>query len=289
MAPNGMGILLRAAFKAALFIGVFVVPLVVGEHHVSGAEAIPLYVFAGQSNMVGDSTQSAQLPLVDPKLAAEPTNVRFWGPNQDFAGRWGPLQAPTEIMEPSSHSGFGPEIGAAPLLAAGHPGTQVAIVKLARGGTNLYADWNPRSDLGLYVRLVARVLEAKRQLETDTGKAVRIAGFFWMQGESDATLRGPASWYQKNLTEFIASVRQDLHAPRMPFVIGRIVDLRNVDFRFPYSGVVRDAQSRVAKTVPRTYLVSTDDLQRDSISPIHFDTRGTVDLGRRFVNRSFPL
>lgn len=284
-----MGILLRAAFKAALVIAVFVVPLVAGELHVSGAEAIPLYIFAGQSNMVGDSTHSAQLPLVDAKLAKEPANVRFWGPNSDYPGRWGPLQAPTEIMEPTGHSGFGPEIGAAPLLAGRNPGMQVAIVKFSKGGTNLWGDWNPQNDLGLYPRLIARVTEAKRQLETDTGKAVRIAGFFWMQGESDATLRGPAYWYQKNLTEFIGSVRRDLHAPRMPFVIGRIGDLRNIDFRFPYSGVVRDAQVRVAKTVQRTYYVSTDGLDRASLSNIHFSTRGTVDLGRRFGDAKAPL
>jgi len=289
MAPNGMGILPRAAFKAALVVAVFVVPLVSGQTHVAGAEAIPLYVFAGQSNMVGDSTHSAQLPLVDPMLAREPSNVRFWGPNSDYAGRWGPLQAPTEIMEPTGHSGFGPEIGAAPLLAARHPDIQVAIVKYARGGTNLYGDWNPDNDLGLYIRLLARVTEAKRQLEADTGKAVRIAGFFWMQGESDAQFSESASGYAKNLTGFIASVRRDLHAPNMPFVIGRIADLRWVDDRLQFSAVVREAQARVARTVPHAYLVSTDGLEHAALSSIHFSTRGTVDLGRRFGDVKAPL
>ncbi len=191
-------------------------------------------------------------------------------------------------MEPVHHSGFGPEISAAPLLAARHAGTTVAIVKLARGGTNLFYDWNPNNPIGVYPQLIARVRGAQRDLAAQLNTPVRISGFFWMQGETDAAFRGPAREYGQNLTDFISAARRDLRAPDMPFVIGRIPDISGAYGSFRFSSVVRTAQVHVAATVRRTYVVSTDGLERDASSRIHFDTRGIVDLGRRFVGR-LPL
>lgn len=247
---------------------------------------IKLYVFAGQSNMVGAYAAAAELPSVDPQLQVS-KDVLFWGPTADFPARWGPLAAPTEIRQSFTRSGFGPEIGAAPLLVKRNPGG-VAIVKYAWNGTNLNRHWDPENALGLYGGLINRVRYAARQLQAQ-GKKVQIAGFFWMQGESDAYSKRHATDYGRNLTHFIASVRDDLRSPRMPFVVSKIRDLRVIDKRYRYSEIVRREQAAVARSVHRTYLVSTDGLEVSALSPIHFSTRGTVALGRRLVSRSIPL
>lgn len=273
------------------FIAAAVLTAVIGVPSSTTAHAndpIRLYVFAGQSNMVGTDTMASELALFAPAPTA-PGRVLFWGPVADYPSAWGPLKAPTEILQPRYHSGFGPEIGAAHELARRHAGTTIAIVKLATGGTSLYRDWSAVRRGGHYDSLIARVRRAADQLRQTRQAPVRIAGFFWMQGESDARFEQSATTYAGNLSAFIRAVRRDLAAPRLPFVIGRITDLRRENpGRFLYSDHVRRAQQDVARSDPRTFLVTTDDLERAN-TRIHFSSRGTYDLGRRFVRPAFPL
>jgi hypothetical protein len=52
---------------------------------------------------------------------------------------------------------------------------------------------------------------------------------------------------------------------------------------------VGDQQWKVAHADPDTFLVPTTGLARNALSPVHFSTEGTVDLGRRFVRPGFRL
>jgi hypothetical protein len=252
-------------------------------------EPVRVYVFAGQSNMVGAGTSTSELATMSPASMVGSSGVIFWGPFADFPMRWSSLQAPTEILQPRSHAGFGPEIGAGPLLGRKHPDSTIAIVKFAESGTSLARDWDPDRPGGHYRRMISRVRTAVRNLRSTRSAPVRLAGFFWMQGESDSELLEHADAYEDNLSALVREVRSDLKAPRLPFVVGRINDLRrDVQARYRYSDIVRRAQVDVARRLPDTYMVSTDGLQR-STDRIHFSSRGTLLLGRRFVGRSFPL
>lgn len=259
-------------------------------HTAHATDPIRLYIFAGQSNMVGKDALSSDLPLIAPTAAIAPPGVLFWGPLADFPTTWGPLKAPTEIVQARKHQGFGPEISAAPLLARRHPGSTIAVVKFASSGTSLHRHWDPSSTEGLYGRLLNRVRRAVEQLKSTHNAPVRFSGFFWMQGESDSQLLRSANAYKDNLAGFVRAIRRDLDAPAMPFVIGRIADLRRDNPRqFRYSDVVRRGQREVTASVPNTYLVSTDGLERSTEARIHFSSRGTYDLGRRFVRERFGL
>jgi len=238
--------------------------------------------------MVGAGTDATQLSTQQQQALANQSDVLFYGPDDDHATRWGGLPVVTERAQPFYGDGFGPELSAATKLARLHPDARIAIVKLARNGTSLYRNWDPDSRGGLYDALISRVRKATKALR-DRGADVRIAGFFWMQGEWDANRRAHADAYGGRLAHFIASVRADLRAPRLPVVIGRIRDIRTVSKWCPWSNVVRSEQMRVAKADPRTSVVSTDGLSIDRKSPIHFDTLGTVQLGERFVQRRFGL
>jgi hypothetical protein len=254
-------------------------------------EPIRVYVFAGQSNMVGKDTLASDLPRIAPSAMVPSPSVQFWGPIADFPTSWGPLRAPTEIVQPRTHQGFGPEIGAGPLLARMHPDSTIAIVKFASSGTSLYRDWNPNRPDGLYPQMIERVRSAIANLRSSGTRApVRLAGFFWMQGEADSDRLKQARNYEANLEAFVRAVRKDLRAPSLPFVFGRIADLRRESTaHFQYSNIVRSGQGEVARTVPNTFMVSTDDLERSPAQRIHFSSRGTYELGRSFVRPSYGL
>ncbi len=138
--------------------------------------------------------------------------------------------------------------------------------------------------------MIDRVRTAVAELRATRPAPVEISGFFWMQGGSDSERVRSAVSYRSNLTRFIRAVRRDLGAPKLPFVIGRISDLRHGSkTRFQYSHVVRKGQDAAADSIPAAYLVSTDGLERATESRIHFSSRGTLELGRRFVKPSIPL
>jgi hypothetical protein len=271
---------------AAVAMAFIVLPGTVRE--VSAASPIRVYIFAGQSNMVGAATVSSQLPGVDPALTRPAPNVTFWGPTHDLRNRWGPLEAPTEIFQALSRHGFGPEISAAPRLAALHPGERIAIFKFAWNATNLHNQWNPRHRL-LYPRLLDELRYSLAKLRADLGLSTKVAGIFWMQGESDSDTYAHAGAYGANLTNFIQALRRDLHTRYAPFIIGRIDDVRRYEPALRYSNVVRARQASVATHGRSVHLVSTDGLEHSPLSRIHLGTRGTIDLGRRFVQRGFGL
>jgi hypothetical protein len=251
---------------------------------------IRVYVFAGQSNMVGAATMAAQLPIVAPALQVPKNAVSFWGPTTDAPRSWAPLQAPTEVWKNIFREGFGPELSAGRKLAELHPGWRIGVAKFAWNATSLYWDWDPNRTHSKYDLMIGGVRHAMTKLSVKLKAPVRLGGFFWMQGESDADSYEHATSYGASLKEFIASVRADLRAPNLPFVIGQIDDVRKYHpVLLPYSKIVRAEQVRVARADPHAFLVRTDGLGHTAASPIHFNSKGTIELGRRFVQRSFGL
>ena len=251
---------------------------------------VRLYVFAGQSNMVGAATMAAQLPTIAPKLQVPKNLVSFWGPTTDAPRSWAPLQAPTEVWKNMFHEGFGPELSAGRALSELHPGQRIGIVKFAWNATSLAWDWDPNRSHSKYQAMIDGTRRAMRRLAAKHHAPVRVSGFFWLQGESDADTAEHASSYGASLREFIASVRADLSAPKLPFVIAQIDDVRKYHpVLLPHSRTIRSQQARVARADPHAFLVRTDGLGHNPVSPVHFSSKGTVDLGRRFVQRRFGI
>ena len=154
----------------------------------------------------------------------------------------------------------------------------VAEVKLAIGATALFDRWNPTSG-DLYNNMVARVKQSIADLQTQRGQTGYVAGFFWMQGESDAQSDEFKDDYAANLRNFIAAVRHDFKNFNMPFVFGQII---NFDPAHSTSTIVRAQQQAVADddTVTDTAFILTDDLGHHDF--IHFDGHAIHTLGERF-------
>jgi hypothetical protein len=241
--------------------------------------------------MVGAYAHSADVATYNPGLEVPPKGVLFWGPTADAPRKWAPLAGSTEQLQNFFGAGFGPELSAAHKLRTLHKTGRIGIVKYAVNGSDLGWMWNPARRSGLYRKMIDRYNYAVAKLTLETGQRTYLAGIFWMQGEADGTRKKWAEAYDTNLKTFIAAVRRDLEAPDAAFVMGHIQDARKwyPDFS-PYTHIVRAAQVEVAKADHRTFLVSTDGLERRAtVSPVHFSTKGTIDLGYRFADKDFGL
>ncbi len=244
--------------------------------------SIKLFILAGQSNMVGFSSNMNDLP---DRLKKSQEKV-IWYNNSN---QWSALQPPTEPSPliqwwPAEKIGFGPEISFGDTISKQLNQT-VALVKYAKGGTSLAEDWNPAIANSLYHAMKERVEGAIADLNS-RGYLVEISGFIWMQGESDASNENWAEDYQSNLTNLIGQVRRDFQQPDLPFIYG-MVHFGNHHIK-PNGTVnccgdiVRTAQLQVAEKIPLTGVVETNTLPLDR-DLIHFDSHGILTLGEDFA------
>ena len=218
-------------------------------------------ILAGQSNMVGHG-QLSELGEI-----ALPAKASLFDLNPRAAG-------------------FGPEIGFARRFLDIMPRDELWLIKYAVGGSSLLAwapDWSAEraaiaddADKGaLYPRLIRHVKNVM------AGDEVELLACLWLQGESDSRFQRAAAEYQRNLTRLIMRLRADIGASGLPFVMGLVNPPRS---RFAYLTVVQDAQRRVAQTVPKVSLISTDGLTKHP-DEVHYDSAGQLELGRRFADQ----
>jgi hypothetical protein len=244
------------------------------------ATEVPVFVIAGQSNAVGAGTSYQTL---SPSLKAVQPKVLYSGPQESPVG-WTALAPPTQVAQMNypndPKGGFGPELMIGKTISETLGGQLVAETKYAVDGTNLYQEWNPNAPGSLYYSMLARVRDALQKLPVQKpGITGHVAGFFWMQGESDALAGRTANQYQADLANLIAHIRSDFGDPDLPFVFGRITSL------WPNAESIREAQANVAATVPYTYVFNTDALERlPAPNAGHYDNQGMIDLGIGFGN-----
>lgn len=221
---------------------------------------LTVFVFAGQSNMVGKRSQVEKLP--EPYRGEQPNVLVFDG------NRWVAYRAGL-----GQKRGFGPEVSAALELAKVLE-QPVGIIKHSVGGTNLAVQWNPENEKGLYVKLREKVVAARAK------RPIKIAGAFWMQGGADSRSEAKAAAYADNLDRLIAAMRRDFDNAAMPFVAGRSGrSSTSANPRYPALGQVRAAQE---KPRPNYAWIDCDKI---TVGPdkIHFDTPGVVDLGKKMA------
>ena len=149
-------------------------------------------------------------------------------------------------------------------------------------------NWHPPTDGreagALYSALMANFRNAVSALERD-GKQWELSGFLWMQGEHEGGIsRKMAEDYEQLLSDFIRSVRKDLQAPSLPFVIGQVNS-----HTWAYGDIARKCQVDVCRKDQRTLLVETVDLPRVSGDASHFTADGMLTLGSRFAEAMVKL
>ncbi|HEV3352832.1 MAG TPA: sialate O-acetylesterase [Acidimicrobiales bacterium] len=261
---------LRRRFRAVAAVGLVIcaAAVVLSDCSKSSADApAPLFVFAGQSNMVGQGSMGMPLP---PDLSRPRANELFWV-NETRA--W-------STTPPLPNGLYGPEVSAMRRLATRLDGTALAV-KEAVSGTALATVWDPSRTDGLYAAMRSAVNDA-------LGSRIRgiapphVAAFFWMQGESDGQDLTMGGNYAANLRHLIDQVRSDFGSPHLPVVLGRI-RAENPTASPQGLALVRSAIDRVAAATLDVRVVNTDDLPL-AADGLHFTGPGLITLGGRFAD-----
>jgi hypothetical protein len=225
------------------------------------AQAKPVQVFllAGQSNMRGmGNPADLEVPYTE-----SPAGVKIWEGNA-----WMPLVAK------GNH--FGPEIAFGHAMAKQMPDVEIRLIKSAVSGSNLHTHWAPTTGT-CYIRFMK---EARAALADLDGNKVpyEMAGMLWLQGESDA--KSPQRTdYEKNLTQFIAHMRDTFKTPGMPFIIARVKEFYGGKEGAKY---VREAQMNIGKTDKNAACFDTDDCEMHNEG--HYNSVGLITIGKRFAD-----
>ncbi|HWA10659.1 MAG TPA: sialate O-acetylesterase [Opitutaceae bacterium] len=262
------------------------------------AAPVEVYLIGGQSNATGQGYVK-NLPagfVVDSRVMlfhSGPPHLHGAGP----ANAWHELQPASE-----SPDRFGPELGFGNRLQQLRAGKKLALIKHAHSGTNLFAQWAPgenaddRAHWGPQFTLFVDTVEAGLKALRERGDEPVIMGMIWHQGEADADRGGAvADAYAENLTHFIARIREQFHAPALPFIYALIT---RPPEKGPARDLVRQAQRDLAESsksghaVRGAVMIDTDDLSRRAEDPgtpypkdqEHIGSAGMLTLGMRMAD-----
>lgn len=250
------------------------------------AEEIRVFVFAGQSNMEGADSKVADVERFPPFAGAADRreDVRFWHvigreDKADSKG-WVPLQPVRNMV--------GPELVFARDVTKATKG-DIAIVKVAAGGTHLGGDWNPDDPSGfeMYPLLLKTVRAAMADLEAD-GFEPTLEGFFWHQGENDMFDEEYRANYGPNLANFLKRVRTDLEAPELRFYIGELCTktIWGMDLRPRMADIARGQRS-VTGVDPLAQYVPTShvgvEIGGGQGLHYHYGTLGQLEHGANYA------
>ena len=203
-----------------VFSILLVVFLFGGETNAEENKTVRVFIFAGQSNMVGSDSKVEDIHRFPPFAGLENAqpDVKFsyciGRENKMKSNGWVDLQPVNNVV--------GPELSFARKVTQ-HIDAPIAIIKCAAGGTHLGGDWNPDKPEGFKMYPLALDLIKSSLAELDEQKiAYRIEGFMWHQGENDMFNEEYMANYGKNLANFLACWRRDLKTPDLKFYIGEL-------------------------------------------------------------------
>ena len=221
---------------------------------IEAPEPIRVFIFAGQSNMVGSDSKVTDIERFPPfqGLDQAQTEVRFWyclgRENKTRSEGWVDLQPVNNIV--------GPELSFARTVKQATD-APIAIIKCAAGGTHLGGDWNPDEPSGfkMYPLLLDEVKRSLAKLDQEN-LPWRLEGFVWHQGENDMFNEEYMKNYGKNLTRFIECVRRDLKTPELPFYIGELCTktIWGMDLRPRMYAISVGQKEAVARDALATYI-----------------------------------
>lgn len=183
-------------------------------------KTLRVFIFAGQSNMVGSDSKVKDIRLFPPFVGLDiPQDKVLFSYN---IGREEKLTSKGWVDLKPVDDVVGPELSFARRVSQ-EIKAPIAIIKCAAGGTTLGTDWNPNDPSGFKLYPLALQLIQSSLAELDRKNvAYRIEGFMWHQGENDMFDREFKPNYGKNLKNFLAKWRRDLKTPNLKFYIGEL-------------------------------------------------------------------
>jgi fibronectin type 3 domain-containing protein len=255
--------------------------------HTNGTP-IDVFISAGQSNDQGAYAFVPDLSQTNLHYANAPDSRAL------FAYKHAQYNAPTLSWNTGSvgqlspdgagHGenlpGFGPELPVGTDLAVRF-GKPLVMIKFAAGGADLHTDFL-KSDNFLYPEMITEITNSLQQL-TAQGYIPTIRGFFWLQGEGDATAN--PTTYTNDIAQFVSDVRSDLKVPKLEFVLTQI-NSNMPAFANYQTGVaeVNAAMTTLVSSDTNVKFVTTDDMISGfGDGNIHYSADQIVTVGQRWA------
>ena len=246
-----------------------------------------VFIFAGQSNMVGSDSKVRDIKNFPPFLGIENVqkNIKFsyliGRENKTASNGWVDLQPVNNIV--------GPELSFARKVSQAIK-DPIAIIKCAAGGTHLGGDWNPDKPIGfkMYPLALKLIRDSLAGLDRN-GIRYRIEGFIWHQGENDMFEENYMPNYGKNLKNFIAKWRRDLSSPKLKFYIGELCTktIWGMDLR-PRMYSISQGQREVTEADPLAEYIPTSHIGVEVGEPVglhyHYGTLGQLQHGINYAD-----
>jgi hypothetical protein len=245
-----------------------------------------VFIFAGQSNMVGSDSKVKDIERFPPFAGLEKAQSQVMfsysigRANKSKSGGWVDLQHVKNVV--------GPELSFARKVTK-HIKAPIAIIKCAAGGTHLGGDWNPDEPIGFKMYPLALDLIKTSLADLDKrGIKYRIEGFMWHQGENDMFNKDYMPNYGKNLKNFLAKWRRDLKTPKLKFYIGELCTktIWGMDLR-PRMYAISLGQRGVTETDPLAEYIPTSHVGVEIGGGVglhyHYGTLGQLQHGENYA------
>jgi len=270
-----------------LFCAIYLVQIATGNDDDKNEQITRVFIFAGQSNMVGSDSKAKDVERFPPFRGLEKpqTNVKFsyciGRENKMRSNGWVDLKPVNNVV--------GPELSFARKVTQ-TINSPIAIIKVAAGGTHLGGDWNPDHPKGFKMYPLALEVVRKSLAELDRQKIkYRIEGFMWHQGENDMFEKDYMPNYGVNLKNFLASWRRDLNTPKLKFYIGELCTktIWGMDLR-PRMYAISQGQKSVANTDPLAEYIPTSHVGVEIGGGVglhyHYGTLGQLEHGVNYAD-----
>ena len=267
-----------------LFLWPLVLSLQAQQNNVD--ETLRVFIFAGQSNMVGSDSKVKDIKRFPPfeGLEAPQSKVLFsyciGRQNKMRSNGWVALQHVNNVV--------GPELSFARKVTQ-RIKAPIAIIKCAAGGTHLGGDWNPDEPIGFKMYPLTLDLIKSSLADLDKrGIKYRIEGFMWHQGENDMFEKDYMPNYGGNLKNFLAKWRRDLGTPKLKFYIGELCTktIWGMDLR-PRMYDISLGQRAVTEVDPRAEYIPTSQVGVEIGGGVglhyHYGTLGQLQHGENYA------
>jgi hypothetical protein len=215
---------------------------------------LQLFLLIGQSNMAGRGVVEAQDQEILP---------RIFMLNKEMA--WVPAVDPLHFDKPAV-AGVGLGRTFAKTLIWANGSASIGLIPAAFGGTSL-DEWKPGDKL--YADALRRAQEAM--------KSGKLRGILWHQGEADSGTMEHVNSYRERFANLVAQLREDLHAPDLPVVVGELGEFQKGKFLKQ----MNDQLALIPLLVPHSAFVSSAGLV-DKGDSTHFDAPSAREFGRRY-------
>lgn len=222
------------------------------------------FLMIGQSNMAGRGEFSDVSPI---------DNFRcYMLRNGRFLRMREPINPDRAIFEGTFHSGVSLAASFADEFAKLYK-TRIGLIPCADGGTEIDA-WQPGEILYDHAVFMTRLAM----------RTSKFSGILWHQGESDSSSDDSVLQYKPKLINLIRSLRRDLGAEELPFIMGELSEDISEEWKMgDRVKKMNDIFHEVAGETSKCGVASAKGL---SLKPdgIHFDSASLRELGKRYFD-----